>query len=185
MEVGRIIEDLQSVILAVQNTAKDSSGKRLFKRISAALASAQMVSLNEGGTVVNRLAGQVLQQQHFLEEFENKSGRLLIKTKSRRVRQQLNSHEDEEVVGRLIFLPHQRAGRSMFTATVRQKATWAGSFTSIPHLQVNPTLSRDSRVFKHIRNGSLDGLLGMLRSGQASLRDHDEYGNSLLAVSDT
>ena len=184
-EVDRIIEDLQSVILAVQNTANDSSGKRLFKRISAALASAQMVSLNEEGTVVNRPpAGRILQQQPVLKEFKNASGRILIKTKTRRVGQQFNSFDDEEFVGRLVFVPNQRSGRSMFTATVWQKATWTGGFTSIPHLQVNPVLPADSPVFEHIWRGRLDGLLGMLRSGQASLRDHDENGNSLLAVSD-
>ncbi|KAK4163278.1 hypothetical protein QBC43DRAFT_319825 [Cladorrhinum sp. PSN259] len=180
-EVDGIIEDLQSVIMAVQNKAKDSSGERLFKRISAVLGSAQMVSLNEVVPVANRPTGQIIEQKRFREESTIESGNLIITGKKRRIRKQHDSYDDEEFVGRMIFFPHKGA-RSMFTAIIKQNTTWTSSFTSIPHLQVNPILPNDSLVFQHIQEGRLDALVEMLRNGHASLRDHDERGNSLLAV---
>ncbi|RGP66883.1 hypothetical protein FSPOR_6265 [Fusarium sporotrichioides] len=57
------------------------------------------------------------------------------------------------------------------------------SVSSISRLQVNRILPSDSPVFRMVAQGELQGLLQMLQNGEASLRDHDEDGASLLFYS--
>jgi len=71
----------------------------------------------------------------------------------------------------------------MLIATIELEDRPDGTFSSIPRLTVNRVLPRDSLVFDLVRGGELKEFQGLLRDGEASLRDHDELGNSLLAVS--
>ncbi|KAH8664540.1 hypothetical protein BX600DRAFT_301390 [Xylariales sp. PMI_506] len=48
------------------------------------------------------------------------------------------------------------------------------------HIEVNRVIPDDSPVFRLVGEGRLDELRMMLEAGQASLRDHDEHGASLL-----
>ncbi|KAK3902849.1 hypothetical protein C8A05DRAFT_33423 [Staphylotrichum tortipilum] len=73
---------------------------------------------------------------------------------------------------------------SMFKATITQQAFRDGAFSSsIPRLQVNLVLPRDSLVFQLVQKGRVVEFEALLREGKASLRDHDDLGNSLLSVS--
>ncbi|KAK9415429.1 putative Kinetochore-associated protein MTW1 [Seiridium unicorne] len=68
------------------------------------------------------------------------------------------------------------------TLTVTTKRAGDGTFVSIPRFCVNRVLPRGSPVFLAIQSGELEELRRLLHSGNASLRDHDEDGNSLLAL---
>lgn len=70
------------------------------------------------------------------------------------------------------------------------KACWyttkewlTGKVSSISHLAINHVLPKESAVFKVVESGQLRELQEMLQNGQASLRDHDVEGFSLLFVS--
>ncbi|TRX93617.1 hypothetical protein FHL15_005589 [Xylaria flabelliformis] len=78
------------------------------------------------------------------------------------------------------FLPKDIKKLSMLMASnVRQ----GYSGESISSLAVNRVLPRGSPVFKVVYSGQLHKLQDMLRRGEASLRDHDENGYSLLVYS--
>ncbi|KAI1747171.1 hypothetical protein F4782DRAFT_449331 [Xylaria castorea] len=78
------------------------------------------------------------------------------------------------------FLPNDIRKLSMLVASnIRQ--CYAGE--SISSLAVNRVLPAESPVFRVVHNGDLHRLQDMLRRGEASLRDHDEHGASLLFYS--
>jgi len=52
-------------------------------------------------------------------------------------------------------------------------------------LDINRIIPSESIVFHLVREGRLQELREMLQRGEASLRDHDEYGASLLFVSNS
>lgn len=70
----------------------------------------------------------------------------------------------------------------MIVATAVQEQRRHGGISSISSLSVNRVIPSNSRVFDVIEAGDLDEFRGMLASGETSLRDHDEYGGSLLLV---
>jgi len=53
----------------------------------------------------------------------------------------------------------------------------------VPRLSINPILPKDSLIFKLVGEGKLAEFKSLLEAGEASLRDHDETGQSLLHVS--
>ncbi|KAK4164342.1 hypothetical protein QBC43DRAFT_288937 [Cladorrhinum sp. PSN259] len=182
-EVDAIIDDLQTIIGSVQILAsQDSSTRRNFKRIQGLLSSAQMLSLNQGGPPpITRPLGEILQLHRGRKVYEVEGGKLLVLNRLRRTRQKQNSYDDEVYMGWITFIPDRRIGANMFTAAIVQQVLLTGTFNLIPILQINPILPRDSLVFEHIRQGRTDEFLEMINHGKASLRDHDEWGNSLLA----
>lgn len=92
-------------------------------------------------------------------------------------------NESEDFVAKITFSPHKSASGRMFTVTTSQGVRWNGSFSPIPRLDVNRVLPDDSLVFRLVREGRLRALQNLLREGKASLKDHDELGNSLIIVS--
>lgn len=70
----------------------------------------------------------------------------------------------------------------MFLMSITQHVYASGISTSIPHLCVNRVVPKSSVVFQLVSQGNLKALKGILQQGHASLRDHDEDGNSLLTV---
>ncbi|KAI0857819.1 ankyrin repeat-containing domain protein [Xylaria cubensis] len=80
----------------------------------------------------------------------------------------------------LSFIPQDPRQFAMIVASATQKRTAKESITPISRLAVNRVLPLGSRVFTVVRNGRLQELQAMLREGKATLRDHDEYGASLL-----
>ncbi|TRX90016.1 hypothetical protein FHL15_009117 [Xylaria flabelliformis] len=80
----------------------------------------------------------------------------------------------------LSFIPQDPRQFAMIVASATQRSTANESITPISRLAVNRVLQVGSRVFTVVRNGRLQELQTMLREGKATLRDHDEYGASLL-----
>ncbi|GAB1318058.1 hypothetical protein MFIFM68171_08268 [Madurella fahalii] len=75
------------------------------------------------------------------------------------------------------------SGRSIqqgFHATTWQYHNRQGTFNVIPRLFINNIIPYGSRVFTLVEEGRITEFREMLRLGQASLRDHDEFGASLL-----
>lgn len=54
--------------------------------------------------------------------------------------------------------------------------------TSISSPSLSMTRPASASVFRSVRNGDLEGLKSLLESGQASIRDEDEFQASLLMV---
>ena len=73
--------------------------------------------------------------------------------------------------------------RQILKITTRRSDEGHGVFLSIPVLWVNNVVPADSPVFSVVKEGRLEEFMELLQDGRASLRDHDEYGASLLHVS--
>jgi len=82
------------------------------------------------------------------------------------------------------FVPKQQRLHG-FNAYFHQARNWRGTQQFIPRLVLNNTIPSDSPVFAVVRSGRVEELQQMLARGQASLRDQDEHGASLLFVSRT
>jgi hypothetical protein len=95
---------------------------------------------------------------------------------------QKNANTIEDFIAKVTYFPGSRNG-SMLKATITQRTARDRYSSSIPQLQVNLVLPRNSLVFQLVREGRLAEFKALLRDGKASLRDHDDLGNSLLAVS--
>jgi hypothetical protein len=89
-----------------------------------------------------------------------------------------------ECLTTVTFTPHRQQNQNTLIASEYNLKNWVtGNFKSISYLAVNPILPETSRVFQVVESGDLQGLREMLRKGEASLRDTDENGQSLLFVS--
>ncbi|KAH6891485.1 hypothetical protein B0T10DRAFT_605747 [Thelonectria olida] len=80
----------------------------------------------------------------------------------------------------LTFLPNNSENGRMLVASLSQRQMFSTGISSISTLMVNRILPEGSRVFQVVQNGDLTELKRMLQDSEASLRDHDEYGASLL-----
>jgi hypothetical protein len=81
------------------------------------------------------------------------------------------------------YLPRYNQQKFMIKANWHITKNWlTGKVSSISHLAINCVLPIGSAVFEVVDNGQLRELQEMLQTGQASLRDHDEEGRSLLFV---
>jgi hypothetical protein len=89
----------------------------------------------------------------------------------------------EETTTSISLVPRLAHSRQAFTLSSRKSTGYHGVFSSIPQLAINRILPADSPVFSMVSKGRLDEFQTLLREGEASLRDHDEYGASLLHVS--
>lgn len=124
-------------------------------------------------------------------EHNTGDGTLAIRTCIRRLHQAAsnsdyntrspNSPTVEEYKTTLRFLPRSQSN-AMFTVIVKQRRFSDGDWNFIPRLQVNNVLPAESLVFQLVRDGKLDDLKKLLVKREASLRDHDQFGNSLLVV---
>jgi hypothetical protein len=69
-------------------------------------------------------------------------------------------------------------------ALIQYQSRASGVLSATPCISVNRVVSNDSKIFHNIRNGDINSLRRLLQEGKASIRDRDEYGASLLHVSD-
>ncbi|KAK6074327.1 ankyrin repeat protein [Seiridium cupressi] len=76
-------------------------------------------------------------------------------------------------------VPHKR----MLTISLQHIEYLDAVSLRIPRIHVNRIVPRDSLVFKLVLDGALDELRELLTQGEASIRDHDEDGRSLLNYS--
>lgn len=113
---------------------------------------------------------------------------------NKRIRSVINVNNDDldlqdktdltDYVSTISFLPGHSQRFHMLVASSLQREVFKGNVSSISSLTVNRVLPAVSRIFRLVEEGRIVEFQEMLREGQASLRDHDEYGASLLFVSD-
>lgn len=95
---------------------------------------------------------------------------------------QKERHTDCTTTVTLISRGSQRQCMLIATDYV-SRATSTGDLSSISYLAINPILPLGSKVFQLVKEGRLQELREMIQNGEASLRDCDEEGSSLLFVS--
>ncbi|KAM5350106.1 hypothetical protein ACJ41O_006611 [Fusarium nematophilum] len=126
-----------------------------------------------------------IQQTRTLDQKDVDAGKLnLVVSKRKR----LAADDTEDNPGRrrtdysisLTFLPGNAQKRRMVVASLSQHQMEFQGITSISTLMVNRVLPAGSRVFEVVKAGGLKELERMFREGEASPRDHDEFGASLL-----
>lgn len=91
--------------------------------------------------------------------------------------------EAEEITAQIQFVPRIGLMQEGFHATIQQYHDRWGTYNTIPRLSINNIIPFGSRVFTLVEEGRMAEFQEMLRLGQASLRDYDEFGASLLFVS--
>lgn len=138
-------------------------------------------------------SGTIVRQTRNRQAIELSAGTLIISTNKRRQEcsgghPQHDSGSDseddpEDFIAKLLFLPKDFKNRKMIEASVHMQELLSGSSVSIPRLAVNKVLPYGSRVFGVVGSGNLNEFRLMLRRGEASFRDHDPGGASLLMVS--
>jgi hypothetical protein len=89
----------------------------------------------------------------------------------------------EETRTQISFVPKLSQRQHGFQAVLRQYHDNRGTYNVIPRLSINNIIPADSLVFTLVKRGRMAEFQELLMSGKASLRDHDEYGTSLLFVS--
>ncbi|KAI0975810.1 ankyrin [Xylaria arbuscula] len=90
-------------------------------------------------------------------------------------------YSDHDMV--ITFIPYDTKKLNMIMASTFQRSSWGNAAPSISRLDINRVLPKGSLVFEVVRNGDLRALQIMLQNGEASLRDHDEFGANLLMYS--
>ncbi|KAH8886428.1 ankyrin [Thozetella sp. PMI_491] len=127
--------------------------------------------------------GPVIWQERQRNELRIETGYLTVSTTKRRQRLKTEGEvmNAEAFLASIIFLPSQKSTqKSMLAVSISQHEHIEGSFLSFPSISINRVRPRESQVFHLVRSGRLDDLRKALSQGTASVRDHDEYGRSLL-----
>ncbi|KAH7197902.1 uncharacterized protein B0J16DRAFT_329304 [Fusarium flagelliforme] len=187
------IEDLRSMITAVRSRKHLRLEKELDKGLRRFGRSfgQNKISINAQSNENCRIVGRVLNQDRGHKEADIGIGKVsfrFLKRKRTRFATNLKSSTTSneghltDYIMSLTFLPDNRS-HHMLVASVVTNEVIAGSVSSISRLQVNRVLPRQSPVFTLVKQGRVQDLLRMLQNGEASLRDHDERGASLLFYS--
>jgi len=193
----RTAEDMSSL----QSSQESRQLVRDLKAVEGLALSAERISLNEPGQRPlttryglashcwltshqeqrqGRLLGTAVQTASQRHQFIVGSGTLTLLRKRRKRR---NSSQTEEDFGATVtFLPTD-GQRCMFAVSVQNQRLPTGIFATIPRFSANNVLPAKSTVFRLVLEGRLREFKEMLQDGRASLRDHDQYGASLLFVS--
>ncbi|KAF2963472.1 hypothetical protein GQX73_g10101 [Xylaria multiplex] len=192
-EAEDIIEDLQNLIRSAQRHVKGREGnverRSDLRRFDKAFGQYNLVvNPDKDG---NKFGHTVIRQKRKYASFE--LGGLgtvgLIMSKRTKTTHDIESENSTKSIGRaeekmmISFLPKDRREFSMLVASTIRKWDFKNAVQSISSLAVNRVLPATAPVFEIVRNGRLQELQIMLRQGEASLRDHDEYGASLLFYS--
>ena len=147
---------------------------------------------NREGNESRQVAGMILDQQRTHKQADIGIGKVSIMIHKRKRTRFAGDRGDvtEQAKGyltdysmSLTFLPNEKRTHHMLMATIRKSEILAGHVSSISHLQVNRVLPSNSVVFQLVKKGKIQELCQLFYSGEASLRDHDETGSSLLFVS--
>ncbi|KAH8688464.1 hypothetical protein BGZ61DRAFT_453250 [Ilyonectria robusta] len=137
--------------------------------------------------------GTRIQQSRTLDHTDIGVGKLsfLIHKRKRSIQENLeNSRKIQKRGGTdysmsLTFLPKKSSYQPMIVASSFQHQTADEGILTFSTLMVNRVLPAGSLVFKLAREGNLQELQEMFRNREASPRDHDEHGASLLHYSTT
>lgn len=92
------------------------------------------------------------------------------------------SEMKDDFIATMSFMPKRSTSNKVFSLSVQCCTHSSGSSSSIPRFSVNFIRPVESPVFQLVHEGHMQEFLQMLQSGTASVRDHDEYGASLLHV---
>ena len=84
--------------------------------------------------------------------------------------------------GSISFMPHHSSSRYKIAASFLQKSMHEGSYSMAPQISFCAIIPAESKVFRRIQSGDLEGLIDMLELNLASLQDCDPLGRSLLNV---
>ncbi|KAH6984952.1 hypothetical protein BKA56DRAFT_655251 [Ilyonectria sp. MPI-CAGE-AT-0026] len=166
----------------------------LLKPLSHALMCARMVSLGPKGRdeplfYANTMRLSRRERAPYDVGFATLDIILLEKHEEQHLRHNQSSYVDkaqapegdaEEVSYTVSLLPKTPGRMLKFSST--QYHTHNGTFLGIPSLSFNRTVPSDSPIFNLVSRGRMADLQKLLMQGQASLRDHDEHGGSLLQL---
>ncbi|KAH8673392.1 hypothetical protein BX600DRAFT_433023 [Xylariales sp. PMI_506] len=81
-----------------------------------------------------------------------------------------------------VLIPTDSKRVGLIVASISQQEVFPGVSCSISQLAINPIIPSGSPVFDLVRRGNVQELRKMLQRGEASLKDHDEFGASLLML---
>ncbi|KAK4198562.1 hypothetical protein QBC40DRAFT_159144, partial [Triangularia verruculosa] len=167
--------------------------QRILPEIHGILLSARRLSLNEPSTPKREFSGALFHHESKKRSYSIGFGSISVLTHSRLWKKQClrqvpypnceDSTDDiiEDTETRIIFIPTMTGHvRESFHAVLRQIHHGDGTSSSIPNMSMYNVLPWNSRVFSVVEQGRLAELREMLRLGEASLRDQDEYGTPLL-----
>ncbi|KAK0652665.1 hypothetical protein B0T16DRAFT_490474 [Cercophora newfieldiana] len=161
---------------------------RLMSRL---ITSSRQISVNHcGRRRPCRERGTIVSQQRKRKKITIDEG-LLMLTSLKRSRLPMTTNSGtssfthfeaagREFRGTVSFFPTNPLSSLMIIASVHQEEVRGGTYCETPRLCVNRLLPSDSRVFNLVREGRLEELQAMVSRGEASLRDRDVQGMSLL-----
>ncbi|KAI0412920.1 ankyrin repeat-containing domain protein [Xylaria grammica] len=184
-----IIEDLQTLVGSAQrygNTAssiikKGATNKRDLRsdlrRFSQSFGQFKLLINEENRREDGPSPTAIQQKRTYTRVFLKGLGTLsLMVTKKTGA----SSAGEESSTMVLSFLPEDLQQFTMIVASTTQRKMPSGPAPPISRLAVNRVLPAGSRVFNVVEKGLLQELQAMLQNNEATLRDHDEYGASLL-----
>ncbi|KAI0840332.1 ankyrin [Hypoxylon sp. FL0890] len=199
-----IIQNLQTILQSASERGQviawnathsrpGETSKQEFERISRRFERAfdrYGIAINQGVTIRKCKSGRVMDRTRGYQKLRLKVGTLALMFDHRKRSSKAdNSDHDlpEETYSDYTitstFFPDDPRRFHMLVASTFQHEIGAGAISSISRLAVNRVLPRGSRVFRVVERGDLHELQRMLRDGEASFRDHDEDGASLLFYS--
>ncbi|KAI0805511.1 ankyrin [Xylaria sp. FL0064] len=199
-EAEDIIEDLQTLLLLARrygntpNKAHEVDPAVLrseIRRFNLAFAQFRLTINAEGQRWNERaLFRAITQKQTYAEIQVTDLGTLTLRV-TKRTQASSTIVEDTRPHGArysdhamvVTFMPYDPSKFNMIVASTLQRNFWGNAAPSISRLDVNRVLPRDAPVFEVIRQGRLEKFREMLQNGEASLRDHDEFGANLLMYS--
>ncbi|KAI5468103.1 ankyrin repeat-containing domain protein [Mariannaea sp. PMI_226] len=203
-QAGRIIDEIQQLLQSIQrndapvdrkyNTLSSEQGlaplsfESGLRRLGSGFLNG-MMGINQGGKQrIGYEPGIRVQQVRTIDQKHTEGGKvsLLISKRHRLETGEEENYQDRQKRRRtdysisLTFLPEKSQDKHMIVASLSQRQVSPNGVESISTLMVNRDLPCDSQVFQVVMEGNLQELERMFRNGDASPRDHDEYGASLL-----
>ncbi|OTA60082.1 ankyrin [Hypoxylon sp. EC38] len=203
-ESQNIIQNLQTILRSASEQGQvvdwnpthskpGETSEEEFKRISRRFERAfdqYRIAINQGATIRKCSSDRIIKRTRGYQKVRMKIGTLALMFDHRKwsPRADDSSHDatDETYSDYTItstFFPDDPRRFHMLVASTFQHEIRRGAVSSISRLAVNRVLPIDSRVFEVVKDGDLHELQRMLQNGEASLRDHDEHGASLLLYS--
>ncbi|KAK4151850.1 peroxisomal NADH pyrophosphatase NUDT12 [Chaetomidium leptoderma] len=191
-DAQQMIADLEALLQSAEreesrteNQHSDHCGKEQnvtgeLKLIRSLIASAPTVAVNGTAISMNE-PGIMVHQDRKRKTIELSGGNqlaLYVNRRTRRRRDVSGQGSNRDFIAKVIF--HPAGKKSTVVMSVNRAQLAAGSFLSIPRLAVHNVVSHDSPIFKLAKEGNIQNLLELVRTGQASLHDRDDTGSSLL-----
>ncbi|KAI5468095.1 hypothetical protein BGZ63DRAFT_372941 [Mariannaea sp. PMI_226] len=158
-----------------------------LKRISRHLMSSSRFSMN-GRVQKTRPGGENIHSRRQQWTVDIRTGQLQLSIRKMKhlLRESddsrnLSGEEAEDFSATLAFFPSKKSiHKTMLVVDFHHSERMYGDLLTIPRICVNTIQPNDAKVFEFVLKGNLEGLRKCLAEGDASIRDHDEDGMSLL-----